>query len=254
VTTPVRLADVDFAYPSRAGEAVPPIFQRFSLELPAACITAVVGPSGCGKSTLLNLVAGVLRPSHGTVDRTARSEVAYVPQAPTLVPWRSVRWNALFGAYAVRRRDPADEQRCDQLLDTFLLKDVAAHYPSTLSGGMQQRLSIVRALVSAAPVLLLDEPFSNSDYFMRQRLQAELGRVVEAASLVTLLVTHDLEDCLRTADRILFLSDRPARILGEVAIDVSRSERFTDHGLGRLDSARKAAWKIMGAYHLDAQG
>jgi NitT/TauT family transport system ATP-binding protein len=152
--------------------------------------------------------------------------VGYVFQTPSLIPWKSIRENALFGA-EVRGRERAEiASRCDDLLAIHGLGGFETAYPSALSGGMQQRVSIIRAVLSGAKTILLDEPFSNSDFIMRRALQEELSRLVTDESLVAIMVTHDLEEAVRIADRLFVLSDRPARVNETFEIAMPRNERL----------------------------
>jgi len=223
----VRLRSIVFSY--RTAHTPIAVLGGVSTEFACSSISSVVGPSGCGKTTLLNLVAGLLEPDEGAVERTfGGHRCGYVFQAPSLVPWLRVAENALLGAEISGVQSEAVMHRCDMLLRRFGLKGFERAYPAALSGGMQQRVSIIRAALSGAKVLLLDEPFSNSDFLFRLELQREVSRLVEEENLAAVLVTHDIEDAVRVSDKVIVLTNRPAKVKGELSITVPRSQRLSD--------------------------
>jgi NitT/TauT family transport system ATP-binding protein len=180
---------------------------------------AVVGPSGCGKSTLLNICSGWLPPSAGRVDRPDRVRMVF--QQDGLFPWMTVAENINLGlrhvAGAAERR-----RRAEELADLVGIRGFARHYPHQLSGGMRQRVELARALGGGTDLLLMDEPFSSLDYLTRLKLRAELARLLREQPRTVVLVTHDIEEAAQLADRVLVLSERPARIRDEVRLTVPR--------------------------------
>lgn len=193
-------------------------------------ISVFVGPSGCGKTTLLNIIAGVLHPITGSIiysDSTKQDEgVGYVFQTPSLIPWRTIQQNSLFGAEITGRITPQIKRRCGELLSLYGLKGFEESYPSALSIGMQQRVSIIRAVLSGAKIILLDEPFSNSDFLMRRDLHQALSQLVSDEQLTAVMVTHDIEEAARIGDKVIVLTQRPATIKNEIEIPVPRVERL----------------------------
>lgn len=217
------IRNVDFAFPAPTKQ----VLQDINIVCDPGDITVVVGPSGCGKSTLLNLVAGLLTPVRGTIvlpsDRPNEPRrVGYVFQSAALVPWRTVWENALLGAEIVGRADEM-ASRCEALMRTYGLWEFARSFPASLSGGMQQRVSIIRAVLSGAKVMLMDEPFSNTDFALRRELQRDVFRIVNAERLITLIVTHDINDAVQMGDRILVLGGRPASVRLQIPIPLGRS-------------------------------
>lgn len=189
---------------------------------------AVVGPSGSGKSTLLRLVAGLMRPTAGRIrvdgaEVTAPSpERGMVFQQPGLFPWLSVADNVGFGLRH-RVRDAATRQTAvAELLAAVGLAEAAGDYPAALSGGMAQRAALARALAPEPSLLLLDEPFAALDQQTRAEMQEWLAGLLARRRVTTLLVTHDIEEAVYLADRVLVLSSRPGRVLTEIAIDLPR--------------------------------
>ena len=210
-----------------------PVLQDINFSVEPGEFVALLGPSGCGKSTLLRLVAGLDKPAQGTLHADGTEITGPDPsrvvvfQDPTLYPWRTVRGNVGVGPEAQRRRrswrrDALHDQtqdRIDAVLQLVGLGEFADAFPHQLSGGMAQRVALARALVNDPALLVLDEPFGKLDSLTRIRMQGELARLWQGAGFSVLLVTHDVEEALLLADRVIVLSERPARILAEVRND-----------------------------------
>lgn len=194
-------------------------------------ILAIVGPSGCGKSTLFNVIAG-LQPAtagevfvNGTRVLDAKGQVGYMLQKDMLLPWRSVRDNVSLG---LEIKGVAREERhavADRLIAAYGLKGFEGSKPSTLSGGMRQRVAFMRTLALDPDVILLDEPFSALDFQTRTLLQAEVLDIIAKQRKSAILVTHDIGEAVTMADRVMILSRRPGRIKQIVEIDLRRDER-----------------------------
>jgi NitT/TauT family transport system ATP-binding protein len=189
------------------------------LEVREGEFVALVGPSGCGKTTLLNLCSGWLSPSTGRVERPARLRMVF--QQDGLFPWLTVDENIRLGLSQVT--DPGEQRRrADALLDLIGLAGFARSYPHQLSGGMRQRVELARAIGGETPLLLMDEPFSSLDYLSRLKMRRELARILREQPRTVVLVTHDIEEAAQLADRVLVLSERPARVRDEVRLAVPR--------------------------------
>jgi NitT/TauT family transport system ATP-binding protein len=200
------------------------VFQDLSLEISQGEFVAVVGPSGCGKTTLLNLLSGFLKPSLGRVTYSGRVRMVY--QHDSLLPWKTAAQNIALGLRDLRI-EAERERQLKEMLRLINLEEFAAHYPHQLSGGMRQRVELARALAGDTDILLLDEPFSSLDYLTRLRLRRELVRMLEELPRTVVLVTHDIEEAAQLADRILVLSDRPARICRELRVAIPRPRDLT---------------------------
>jgi ABC-type nitrate/sulfonate/bicarbonate transport system ATPase subunit len=175
-------------------------------------VAALVGPSGCGKTTLLRIIAGLDRDYQGTVRLPAHCRLGMVFQEPRLLPWRSVEANVRLAA------PEATDATLDALFQTLGLAAHRGHYPGELSLGLARRVALARAFAVAPDLLVLDEPFVSLDAALAERLRAELVELVTRRPVTTLLVTHDVEEAIGLADRLLVMSASPARIVAEVPI------------------------------------
>lgn len=230
-STNIHIEDLSFSYYDEEASVHLKVLENLTLDLSSNSITVLIGQSGCGKTTLLNLIAGVLAPISGKIVFTkngveAKPKIGYVFQAPSLIPWRTVRDNVLLGAEIRNTLSVEVIERAEKLLIAYGLTDFVTAYPNSLSGGMQQRVSIIRAVVSGADVLLLDEPFANTDYILRRELQEDLMKIVTEQNLIAIMVTHDLIEAVKIADNIVVLTPRPASIKESFTINVNRSERM----------------------------
>jgi ABC-type nitrate/sulfonate/bicarbonate transport system ATPase subunit len=200
------------------------VFQNLSVDIERGEFVAVVGPSGCGKTTLLNLFSQFIKPSSGKVVCAARARMVY--QHDSLFPWQTVSENIALGLRHINDNAERSRQLSD-MLRLISLEGFANHYPHQLSGGMRQRVELARALIGDSDILLLDEPFSSLDYLTRIRLRNELARMLDKLPRTVVLVTHDIEEAAQLADRIIVLSDRPARICSELRVDLARPRELT---------------------------
>jgi NitT/TauT family transport system ATP-binding protein len=192
-----------------------------SLEIMRGEFVCLLGASGCGKSTLLNLIAGIYRIDRGTIDVNGR-RVGMVFQEPALFPWLTVRRNVetsmRFRGIGRDERQP----RVDELLRLVHLHDFAEYRPHELSGGMQQRATLARALAQDADILLMDEPFGALDATTRGILHDELEQIWCATGVTILFVTHDVRESVRLGDRVVLLSSRPGRVIAEFLVSLTR--------------------------------
>jgi NitT/TauT family transport system ATP-binding protein len=192
---------------------------------------AVVGPSGCGKSTLLELVCGLQAPDAGTVEAPP---AALMPQRDGLLPWLSALDNAGLALRVGGASKAAARAAAHEHLTAFGLAGFEHARPAELSGGMRQRVAFLRTLLAGRPVLCLDEPFGALDALTRAQLQRWLAGALVREPRTVLLVTHDVEEAVLLADRIVLLSPRPGRVVAEVAVDLPRPRERTDAAVVEL--------------------
>ncbi len=192
----------------------------FDLTLSAGEIVALVGPSGCGKSTALRLLAGLEQPAQGTVTRTvSRGDTALVFQAPTLAPWLSALDNAALPLRLARRSKAQARAAAARSLERVGLGDAMDRSPAQLSGGMAMRASLARALVADPRLLLLDEPFAALDEITRRQLADDVLALAAELKPALLFVTHNVEEAVYMASRVVVMTPGPGRAAGEVSVD-----------------------------------
>lgn len=216
---------------------------------------SIVGPSGCGKSTLLKMVAGLLPISGGSLELAGRAikgpqtDVGIVFQSALLLPWRSVLQNILIQAEIRGLAMDAARKRAMELIEMAGLKGFENKYPWQLSGGMQQRVAILRALLHDPPLLLMDEPFGALDAMTREKMNLELQRLCMAARKTVLLITHSIPEAVFLSDRVLVMSERPGTIAATYTIDLPRPR-----SLDVMSSEAFAAYARTLRGHFFAQG
>ncbi|MCJ1697803.1 ABC transporter ATP-binding protein [Rathayibacter caricis] len=232
MTTPLLTVDsIAKSFPSPQGGTVP-VIEDISLHLNAGEFVSVIGPSGSGKSTLFTLLAEQSKPSSGTVTfhgerRPGQPFSAYMPQKDLLFPWLTVEDNAALGLVLQKVPKKVARRRIADLLPTFRLDGQGRSYPFALSGGMRQRVALLRTVVQDRPVLLLDEPFGALDYLTRTELQLWLADLCAQNGLSVVLITHDVPEALFLSDRVYVLSNRPASIRMVLQQDAPRPRNLS---------------------------
>ncbi|BBB95858.1 MULTISPECIES: ABC transporter ATP-binding protein [Bradyrhizobium] len=235
------------------------VLDDVSFTMRAGEIVAIVGPSGCGKSTLLSILGGLLRPSKGVAELRGAAPagslnpLTFVFQDFALLPWSTVEQNVAFpllhtGLSAGERRAVID----DALRRTGL-SDFRAAYPKQLSGGMRQRVGIARALAVRPAILLMDEPLSALDSQTRELLMEDFVRLLADGAMGAVYVTHNLEEAVRLADRVVVLSRRPGRIREIVAIPMTRAERGMADARGQMAALQGELWSLIRKEAIDAE-
>lgn len=226
----LELRDVTLTFTERGTTAL----QQVSISVKAGRFVSIIGPSGCGKSTILNLAAGLLKPSSGAVLfrgeplAAVNTEAAYVTQDANLLPWLTVAGNVGL-ALKVRGVPKAErEDRVNDWIGRVGLKGFEKHLPRELSGGMQKRCSIARALVYEPAIVLMDEPFGPLDAITRLRLQQELLNIFEGAGKTVVFVTHDLGEAVSLGDDVIVMSQGPGRIRDSFSVDIPRPRLISE--------------------------
>lgn len=201
------------------------IIKNLQLQVNDGEFVSILGPSGSGKSTLFSLIGGILSPDNGTILLEGENingktgAISYMPQSPSLLPWKTVLQNVLLGQ---ELKGTKDEAKAVQMIEKAGLAEYVHAYPRQLSGGMKQRVSFIRALLSPQPLICLDEPFSALDELTRLDMQKWLLSIWENHRRTVLFVTHNIEEALFLSDRIVILSNKPASILADFEIPFKR--------------------------------
>ena len=219
----VEFKDVSKTFFSEKGETI--VLSHVSFSLKPHEIIAIIGPSGCGKSTLLNLVSGLIEPSEGYVTLNAR--MGYMFQTDHLFSWRTVKDNVLLGLEITHTKTKENVKYAIDLLEKYQLGEFLHHYPQELSGGMRQRVALIRTLVLKPEVLLLDEPFSALDYQTKLLVLDDVCRIIHEEKKSAIIVTHDISEAISFADRVIVLSSRPSSIQASIPIDLHLQEEKT---------------------------
>lgn len=212
------------------------VLDGLSLSVEPGEMVALVGPSGCGKSTLLSLLAGLAEPDEGEIlidghpDAARLGRITLMPQNDALLPWRTLLDNVALAPCLAGVDRAAAERAARRTLARFGLAGFENHYPHALSGGMRQRAALARTLLGGARAWLLDEPFGALDALTRSELRGVLAAAWAEEGPTALLVTHDLDEALLLADRVLVASPRPARVVHEVEVDLPRPRGPEDAG------------------------
>ncbi len=237
----VGLDNVTLTFPGRARRAPVEVLRRLDLGVLPGELVAIIGPSGCGKSTLLSLLAGYLAPSSGRVLFQEEPitgpgrERMMVFQQPALFPWLTTEQNIAYGLkLRANRGNGLVRDSVAAMLRLVGLDGFARHYPSDLSGGMRQRLEIARALAVNPQVLLMDEPLAALDALTRRHMQREVLRIWEETQKTIVFVTHDIDEAVIMADRVVIMARRPSFVLEVAKVDLPRPRLRDDPAVAKL--------------------
>ena len=186
--------------------------ENFSFNLKKGEFVAIVGPSGCGKSTILSILCGLDKASSGIIEIDTNLKFGYMLQGDNLFDWRTIYKNCLIGLELENKLTKENINYVNNLLDTYGLKDFKKAYPNNLSGGMRQRVSLIRTLATKPDILFLDEPFSALDYQTRLAVSDDVYKIIKKEKKSAIMVTHDLSEAISMADRVIVLTNRPSKI------------------------------------------
>lgn len=224
----INISNVGLTYHSINAETKAIDKLNFSIE--KGEFVSIIGPSGCGKSTLLNIISGLLKPSEGEIiynDKNTKNrldKMGYMFQKDYLFPWLSVRNNIVLGLKVKKINTKENIERVDKLLKNYQLDRFKNHKPAELSGGMRQRVALIRTLALNPDVLLLDEPFSALDYQTRLKVCDDVKGIIKKEGKTAIMVTHDLGEAIATSDRIIVLTKRPAKVKLDAKIEFNNKE------------------------------
>jgi NitT/TauT family transport system ATP-binding protein len=222
--------------------------ENADLDVPDGAFVSLLGPSGCGKSTFLKIVNGLIRQTAGEVrlHRVAKGrEDAMVFQDASLFPWYSVKDNVAYGVVCAGVSRKEARQRAQPYIDLVGLTGFEDRYPYQLSGGMQQRANLARALAVDAAILLMDEPFAALDAQTRELMQAELLRIWNAARKTVLFVTHQIDEAVFLSDRVVVMAARPGRVIADITIDLPRPRRLEMKQTPEFVRYEAQIWKLI---------
>jgi NitT/TauT family transport system ATP-binding protein len=253
VTSPLlRVEDVSKTFAGGLGRGDLEVLRCVRFDVAAGEFVSIIGPSGCGKTTLLRIVHGLERATEGTVHvRDGRvdgpsTSRAMVFQSVNLFPWLTVLQNVAFGLEVARCAPPECARRAERFVKLVGLDAFASHYPHELSGGMQQRVGVARALALEPELLLLDEPFGALDALTREQLQREIAAIFTRVPTTAVFITHNMDEAIFFSDRILVMSPRPGRVIEEVHVDLARPREADSVRASRQFAAmREHLWSVL---------
>lgn len=237
----LKLNDISLRYHSITGETL--AVSHLNLCVSHNEFVSIVGPSGCGKSSLLSVVAGLMKPSSGSVQ--VFGEIGYMLQKDHLLQWRTIYENAILGLEIKNKLTDKNKDFVHTLLEQYGLGDFKNHYPSQLSGGMRQRVALIRTLAIQPDLLLLDEPFSALDYQTRLSVADEIGQIIKSEKKTAILVTHDISEAVSLAQRVVVLSNRPATIknIHEITLSVGENSSLLAREAPEFREYFNTIWK-----------
>lgn len=229
----LEIKDLTKIYHTKNGEIK--AIDNISFNLYEKEFLCIVGSSGCGKSTLLNILANLDEKSDGQIKKNKNLKIGYMLQEDALFPWLTILENATLGLEIKKIKTKENIEYVKELLTKYGLKDFINKYPSQLSGGMRQRVALIRTLAIKPDILLLDEPFSALDYVSRLMVSEDVKKIIKAEEKTVIMITHDLAEAISLADRIIVLSKRPSRIKtiydikidGSSALERRKSNKFS---------------------------
>lgn len=211
----LELKDITHSYHSTEGETQ--ALSHLSFSLKQGDFVSIVGPSGCGKSTILSIVSGLISPENGIIQLHGH-HIGYMLQKDHLLEWRNVYRNVILGLEVQHKINSQTQQKALQLLKQYGLEHFANAKPSELSGGMRQRVALIRTLIMEPDLLLLDEPFSALDYQTRLAVADDIGQIIRKENKTAILVTHDLSEAVSLGDQVIVLTKRPASVKAVIPI------------------------------------
>lgn len=229
----LEIKDLTKIYHTKNGEIK--AIDNISFNLYEKEFLCIVGSSGCGKSTLLNILANLDEKSDGQIKKNKNLKIGYMLQEDALFPWLTILENATLGLEIKKIKTKENVEYVKELLAKYGLKDFINKYPSQLSGGMRQRVALIRTLAIKPDILLLDEPFSALDYVSRLMVSEDVKKIIKAEKKTVIMITHDLAEAISLADRIIVLSKRPSKIKtiynikidGLTALERRKSNKFS---------------------------
>jgi len=244
----LEISGVNLTYQSMTSETV--ALDSLNLEILDNEFVSIVGPSGCGKTTILSLIAGLLEPTKGDIlldgepVKGPTTKIGYMFQRDNLFEWQTIKKNVMLGLILQKKKTPENIDYAMSLLDSYGLGDFKKHTPSELSGGMRQRVALIRTLATRPELLLLDEPFSALDYQTRLHVQDDVYKIIKSEKKTAILVTHDISEAIAMSDKIVILTKRPGKVkkIIELKFDPNLSP-FERRSLPQFSEYFNKIWK-----------
>ncbi len=243
----LELDKVSYTYHSKQGEIL--ALKDISLSVRENEFFGICGPSGSGKTTILSLIAGLLYPEKGTITLSGKpisiacSDTGYMLQKDHLFEWRTVYENVTLGLELKKDKSQESKQRVLDLLKKYGLYEFKDKHPSSLSGGMRQRVALIRTLALSPKILLLDEPFSALDYVTRISVQNDVYNIIKSEKITTILISHDISEAISLCDRIAMLSPRPATVKKVFDINLGNGDPLSRRNSALFSSVFEKIWK-----------
>lgn len=243
--------DLTIGYSNQVTGEFTDAVKQISIDIQKGEFVTIVGLSGCGKSSFLNAVAGLTPSRSGTIKvngkevREPAPDRAVVFQKASLLPWRNTVQNIIYGLEIIGVPKKEALKRAEKYIEMTKLKGFEQYYPSALSGGMQQRVNLARALVCEPEILLLDEPFAALDAITREEMQNELLHLWELTQKTVLMVTHQIDEAVLLSDRVIVFSARPARILADIKINLARPRNPDVKNNPMFDAYMNKIWSLI---------
>lgn len=218
----LKITNVKKNYHTKEGEIE--AIKEFNLELDKGQIISLVGPSGCGKSTVLSIISGLDKEYIGTILKDSKLRIAYMLQSDALLPWLTIYDNAILGLKLQKKLTKENLEYVDYLLYCYNLREFKDNYPKSLSGGMKQRVALIRTLALKPDLLLLDEPFSALDQQSRLLISDDVYKIIRKEQKTVILVTHNIEEAIIFSDKVIVLSKRPSNIKNIIDIEIENKD------------------------------
>lgn len=230
----LELKDVSMNFCTKEGNLE--VLDNINFRIDEGEIVALVGPSGSGKTTALNIIAGLLKPQAGEV--IVNGDIGYMFQRDNLFEWRSIYKNVILGLEIQKKLTQENLEKVVRMLKIYGLWDFRNNYPSELSGGMRQRVALIRTLATSPALLLLDEPFASLDYQTKLLVSVDIYKIIKQEKKTTIMVTHDLSEAISMSDRIIILTARPAKVFRIHEIKLNLNEEKTPLTARKADNFR----------------
>ncbi len=246
----LKLDNVSFNYHSKQGETL--AIDNISFSVAEHEFFGIVGPSGSGKTTILSLIAGILSPQKGNITlqgkpiKECKNIMGYMLQKDHLFEWRTIEENVMLGLELKHDKTKESRKKVLTLLEKYGLIDFKDKHPSELSGGMRQRVALIRTLALSPTLLLLDEPFSALDYVTRLSVCDDVHKIIKNEKITTILISHDISEAISLCDRIAMLTERPAKVKKIIDIDIDEPTPLKKRESAKFSSMFEILWKELG--------